>query len=76
MATRTKDPLANLRAMVCRAVVRSLSSTERSREEQLALLIAEQAADMQGSRVAADGSCTRNLPGTEGRNWRNYADYR
>ena len=76
MATRTNDPLASLRAMICRAVVRSLSTTERSREEQLALLIAEQTADMESSRVSADHACTRNLPIVEGRNWRAYHDYR
>jgi hypothetical protein len=71
-----KDPLARMRAMVCRAVVRSLPGVDRSREEQLALLIAEQQADMESSRISADSVCTRNLPSVEGRNWRNYADYR
>ena len=76
MESRTKDPLARMRAMVCRAVVRSLSAADTSREEQLVLLIAEQQADMDSSRVSADHSCTRNLPIVEGRNWRAYHDYR
>jgi hypothetical protein len=37
-------------AMVARAVARSLPPSERSREERLAALIAEQAADDQSSR--------------------------
>ena len=71
-----KDPLARMRAMVCRAVVRSLPGVDHSREEQLALLIAEQQADMESSRVSADSVCIRNLPSVEGRNWRAYHDYR
>ena len=76
MNAASKDPLARMRAMVCRAVVRSLPGVDRSREEQLALLIAEQAADQASSRVPADHACTRNLPAVEGRNWRAYHNYR
>ena len=75
MNAASKDPLAALRGMVCRAVVRSLPGVDRSREEQLALLISEQTADMESSRVPSDSICTRNLPSVEGKNWRHYRDY-
>lgn len=67
-----------LLAFVARQASIKIKGVDRSREELLTALIAEQSADDRSSRVPHDGACAGNLPGRGASDptWRLPRDYR